>query len=69
MLHQDVHAAGERLPQSDPRGHILDIGDLRELWLQLGMRDVQVKRLSLGGAVVMWGTKSGPDQKLGTMVR
>ena len=33
VLHQDVHAAGERLPQGDPIGHILDIGDLRELWL------------------------------------
>ena len=32
---------------------------LRELWLRLGIADVQVKRLSLGGAVVMWGTKAG----------
>ncbi len=32
---------------------------LRELWLRLGILDVQVKRLSLGGAVVMWGTKVG----------
>ena len=31
--------------------------NLRELWLRLGILDVQVKRLSLGGAVVMWGTK------------
>ncbi len=31
----------------------------RELWLRLGILDVQVKRLSLGGAVVMWGTKVG----------
>ncbi len=33
--------------------------NLRELWLRLGMLDVQLKRLSLGGAVVMWGTKVG----------
>ena len=33
--------------------------DVRELWLRLGIRDVQLKRLSLGGAVVMWGTKEG----------
>ncbi len=32
---------------------------LRELWLRLGILDVQVNRLSLGGAVVMWGTKVG----------
>ncbi|PKB63762.1 MAG: hypothetical protein BZY80_05820 [SAR202 cluster bacterium Io17-Chloro-G2] len=30
---------------------------LRELWLRLGIQDVQIKRLSFGGAVVMWGTK------------
>jgi len=29
----------------------------RELWLRLGIGDVQVKRLSLGGAVIMWGSK------------
>ena len=33
--------------------------NLRELWLRLGILDVQIKRLSLGGAVVMWGTKAG----------
>ena len=33
--------------------------NLRELWLRLGILDVQVKRLSLGAAVVMWGTKVG----------
>ena len=33
--------------------------NLRELWLRLGILDVQVKRLSLGGAVVVWGTKMG----------
>ncbi len=36
--------------------------DLRELWLSSGIRDVRVKRLSLGGAVVMWGTKSGLNE-------
>ena len=35
------------------------VDNLRELWVRLGIRDVQVKRLSLGGAVVMWGTKVG----------
>ena len=33
--------------------------NLRVLWLRLGILDVQVKRLSLGGALVMWGTKVG----------
>ena len=33
--------------------------NLQDLWLRLGMLDVRVKRLSLGGAVVMWGTKVG----------
>ncbi len=33
--------------------------NLRELWLRLGILDVQIKRLSLGGAVVVWGTKVG----------
>ena len=33
--------------------------NLRALWLRLGILDVRVKRLSLGGAVVMWGTKVG----------
>ena len=28
-----------------------------ELWSAAGLRDVEVRRLSLGGAVVMWGTK------------
>jgi demethylmenaquinone methyltransferase/2-methoxy-6-polyprenyl-1,4-benzoquinol methylase len=31
---------------------------LLDLWRQCGFRDVQAKRLSLGGALVMWGTKS-----------
>jgi len=33
--------------------------NLQDLWLRLGMLDVRVKRRSLGGAVVMWGTKVG----------
>jgi demethylmenaquinone methyltransferase/2-methoxy-6-polyprenyl-1,4-benzoquinol methylase len=32
---------------------------LQELWRQNGFVDVQSKRLSLGGAIVTWGTKSG----------
>ena len=35
---------------------------IREMWLNLGMREVQVKRLSLGGGVVMWGNKGGARQ-------
>ena len=42
---------------------------LREMWGRLGMVDIQVKRLSLGGAVVMWGTKSGVNENEGTMGR
>ncbi len=33
--------------------------NLRELWLRLGILDVKIKRLSLGGAVIVWGTKVG----------
>ena len=33
--------------------------DLSQMWLDLGISDVQVKRLSMGGGVVMWGTKTG----------
>jgi demethylmenaquinone methyltransferase/2-methoxy-6-polyprenyl-1,4-benzoquinol methylase len=29
-----------------------------QLWRECGFRDVQAKRLSLGGAVIMWGTKA-----------
>ncbi len=31
---------------------------IQQMWEQVGVRDVQAKVLSLGGAVVMWGTKS-----------
>ena len=34
------------------------IDDLRKFWINAGIVDVDVKRLSLGGAVVIWGTKS-----------
>ena len=30
---------------------------IQQMWGNVGITDVQVKRLSLGGAVVMWGTK------------
>ena len=43
--------------------------DLRELWLRSGIPDVRVKRLSLGGAVVMWGNKGGLNENAGTMGR
>ncbi len=33
--------------------------NFRDLWLRLGILDVRIKRLSLGGAVVVWGTKVG----------
>ena len=32
--------------------------ELLDMWVRLGIPDVQVKHLSLGGGVVMWGTKS-----------
>jgi len=35
------------------------VGALEKMWSDLGIEDIHVKRLSLGGAVVMWGTKSG----------
>jgi demethylmenaquinone methyltransferase/2-methoxy-6-polyprenyl-1,4-benzoquinol methylase len=31
---------------------------LRQMWMDQGISDVRVKRLTLGGGVVMWGTKS-----------
>ena len=37
------------------------VADVRRMWVDLGIADVRVKRLSLGGGVVMWGTKSGGD--------
>ncbi len=30
---------------------------IQQMWVKSGLLDVQVKRLSLGGGVVMWGTK------------
>ena len=35
--------------------------DISQIWVDLGITDVQVKRLSMGGGVVMWGTKIGRD--------
>ena len=32
--------------------------DIREMWVNAGVRDVKVKKLSLGGGVVMWGAKA-----------
>ncbi len=32
--------------------------DLEAMWRSVGVRDVESKTLSLGGAVVMWGTKT-----------
>ena len=29
-----------------------------ELWLEAGLRDVGVRRLSLGGGVVIWGRRA-----------
>ena len=31
---------------------------IQRMWMNVGIQDVQVRRLSLGGAVVMWGTKA-----------
>ncbi len=39
--------------------------NLHELWLRLGISDVQLKRLSLGGALVIWGAKSGLTESNG----
>lgn len=35
------------------------VGQLEDMWKNGGVTDVQVKRMSFGGAVLMWGTKSG----------
>ena len=37
------------------------VEDLRRIWTDLGIVDVRVKKLSLGGGVVMWGTKAPVD--------
>jgi demethylmenaquinone methyltransferase/2-methoxy-6-polyprenyl-1,4-benzoquinol methylase len=39
--------------------------DIRELWRRLGIQDVQVTRLSLGGAVVMSGVKGNQPRNTG----
>ena len=36
---------------------------LRDMWRRLGMVDTQINRLSLGGAVAMWGTKGGVKEE------
>ena len=38
------------------RTHNLD--ELKAVWRNVGVDDVEIKSLSLGGAVVMWGTKA-----------
>jgi demethylmenaquinone methyltransferase/2-methoxy-6-polyprenyl-1,4-benzoquinol methylase len=35
--------------------------DISHIWVDLGISEVQVKRLSMGGGVVMWGTKTGEN--------
>ena len=40
------------------RKHTLQ--DLSEMWARAGIGQLQVKLLSLGGAVAMWGRKGGP---------
>jgi demethylmenaquinone methyltransferase/2-methoxy-6-polyprenyl-1,4-benzoquinol methylase len=34
------------------------LGDLLELWRETGLGDVQLRRPSLGGGIVMWGTRA-----------
>ena len=34
-----------------------------ELWRVAGIEGVQVRRMSLGGGVVMWGTRSAPGER------
>ncbi len=36
------------------------IQSLRQMWVDSGISNVQVKKLTLGGGVVMWGTKDEP---------
>ena len=31
--------------------------EIKQMWVDSGFRDVQIKKLSWGGGVVMWGTK------------
>ncbi len=39
-----------------------------ELWKQAGIMDVHVRRMSLGGGVVMWGTKQEREPATGSAV-
>ena len=43
--------------------HTYSEDGLRDMWRRLGMVDIQINRLSLGGAVVMWGTKGGVKEE------
>jgi len=40
------------------------IGQVTRMWRRAGIGDVQVKRMSLGGGLVMWGTKQGGSWRL-----
>jgi demethylmenaquinone methyltransferase/2-methoxy-6-polyprenyl-1,4-benzoquinol methylase len=41
------------------RNHPLD--EQLALWRRAGIGDVRARVMSLGGGVVIWGTKGGPD--------
>ena len=41
------------------------IEHIKQMWTDLGIEGIRVKRLSLGGAIVMWGTKGGTDRTKG----
>jgi demethylmenaquinone methyltransferase / 2-methoxy-6-polyprenyl-1,4-benzoquinol methylase len=47
----------ERLYREHPLDRQLD------LWRRAGIRDARARVMSLGGGVVMWGTKGGPDAR------
>ncbi len=41
------------------------IEHIKQMWTDLGIEGIRVKRLSLGGAIVMWGTKVGTNRTKG----
>ena len=40
------------------------VEQIQQMWVNAGIVDVHVTRLSLGGAVVMWGTRAGGEATL-----
>ena len=42
-----------------------DVEDIRRIWMDAGITDASLRRMSLGGAVIMWGTKGSKEHPEG----